>query len=256
MLPSLRMLLDVNKLKEAIKLGVRNGQWLYYDPRRECAWSKDSTTTPLVEISSDVELVLPEAATGISICDLPKPAEVAEETCPVCHRPVSQCICGTFVSQQPQPAVLSADGAPGQAFQALADQAKDRGIARLAWISTEITGAGAELLRDLTAMALAVPQLPKARVTVDMYAALDLADGTHLEVRYQGPWDRYRSLHDVVQKVKPSELVDATGRLQLKLGFSDGIETEGSALAGIRDIFVQLNPGAVSLHAEPVEEGG
>ena len=254
MLPSLRMLLDVNKLKEAIKLGVRNGQWLYYDPRRGCAWSKDSTTTPLVEISSDVELVLPEAATGIPICDLPAGAEVAEETCPVCRRPVRQCICGTSVLQQPGPAVLSANGAPGQAFQALADQAKDRGIARLGWISAEITGAGAELLRDLTAMALAVPQLPKARVTVDMYAAVDLADGTHLEVRYQGPWNRYHPLHDVVQKVKPEELRNASGKLQLTMRFPDGIEA-GSALAGIRDIFVQLNPGAVRLHAEPLEEG-
>jgi hypothetical protein len=255
MSPSLRMLLDVNKLKEAIKLGVRTGQWLYYDPRRGCAWSKESTTTPLIEISSDVELLLPEAAGGIPICDLPEGPEVAEETCPVCHRPVSQCICGVSTPKPPEPTLLSAQGAPGQAFQGLADQAKDRGIASLGWVSAEVTGAGAELLRDLTAMALAVPQLPKAKVTVDMFAALDLADGTHLQVRYRGPWDRYRPLHDVVQKVKPEELADASGKLQLTLAFPDGIATDGADLGGIRDVFVQLNPGAVTLRAEPLEAG-
>ncbi len=118
-----------------------------------------------------------------------------------------------------------------------------------------MTGAGAELLRDLTAVALAVPQLPKAKVAVDMYAALDLADGTHLQVRYQGPWDRYRALHDIVQKVKPEELADASGKLQLTLSFADGTEPDGIDLSSIRDVFVQLNPGAVTLKAEPLEAG-
>ncbi|MER3412006.1 MAG: hypothetical protein C4305_06735, partial [Thermoleophilia bacterium] len=252
-LPALKMLLDVNKLKEAVKLGVRSGQWLYYDPRRGCAWSKESTTTPLVEISPDVELVLPEAAAGIPICDPPEAPEVTEETCPVCDRSVSQCICGTSTAAPPVPTLLSARGAPGQAFQGLADQTKDRGLRRLARVSAEVTGAGAGLLRDLTAMALAVPQLPKAKVAVDMYAALDLADGTRFEVRYQGPWDRYRALHDIVQKVKPEELVDASGRLMLTLSFADAIAPDGPDLGGIREVFVQLNPGAMTLKAEPLE---
>jgi len=251
MSPSLKMLLDVSKLKEAIKLGVRNGQWLYYDPRRGCAWSKDSATTPLVEISSDVELILPEAAAGIPICDLPEEERRKEGTCPVCHKPVSQCICGTVEPRLP--AELSAQGAPGQAFQGLADQAKDRGVARLAWVSLEVTGTGTELRRDLTAIALAVPQLPKAKATVDMFAALDVADGSHLEVRYRGPWERYRPLHDIVQKVKPEELKDASGRLELTLAFPGGIEPDGADLGGMRDVFVQLNPGAVTLRAEPLE---
>lgn len=252
----LKMLLDVNKLKEAIKLGIRTGQWLYYDPRRGCAWSKDSTTTHLVEISSDVELVLPEAAAGIPICDLPEEAVREEQTCPVCHRPVSQCICGTSIGGPPPSSVLTAEGAPGQAFQRLVDEAKDRAVGRLSRLSVEVTGQGAELLRDLTAMALAVPQLPKAKVTVDMYAALDLTDGTHLEVRYEGPWDRYRALHDVLQRVKGDGLEDASGRLRLGLSFPEGIGSDGHELGTIRDVFVQLNPGAMTLRAEPVEGTG
>lgn len=252
----LKMLLDVNKLKEAIKLGVRSGQWLYYDPRRGCAWSKDSTTTPLVEISSDVELVLPEAAAGIPVCDLPAEAVREEQTCPVCHRPISHCICGTATAGPLAPAALSAQGAPGQAFQALVDQAKDRRLDRLVSLSARVEGHGAELLRQLRAMALAVPQLPKATVTVDLHTALDLVDGTHLEVRYQGPWERYRAWHDVVQKVKPEELADASGDLRLTLSFPQGIGPDGRDLGDVRDIFVQLNPGAMTLEAEPMEAEG
>ncbi len=256
MRPGLRMLLDVNQLKEAIKLGVRNGQWLYYDPRRGCAWSKDSTTTPLVEISSDVELILPETAQGIPICDPPVAVPGPEETCPVCHRPVSQCICGGPGPEEKPGAITVREGAPGQAFQALADQAKDRGVARLASLSAEVSGVGAELLRDLRAMALAVPQLPKATVRVAMDAALDLSDGTRLQVRYEGPWERYRGLNDLVQRIKPEELADASGRLELNLAFGDGIGADGAELSGIRDVFVQLNPGAMRLRAEPVEAEG
>lgn len=249
----LQMLLDVNVLKEAVKEGIRRGVWLYFDPRRGCAWSKDSTTTPLVEISGDVELILPEAAAGVPICDVAEPRPGPEEQCPVCHRPVSHCICGI---QRPQPpAAIAAQGAPAQAFQSLADQARDRGVAALGSVSLEVTGSKAELLRDLRAMALAVPQLPKARVGVDAYAALDLADGTRFSVRYEGPWERYRGFHDLIQKVKEGELGDADGRLRLTLSFDGGLPVEGPDLSTIRDVFVQLNPGAMTLRAEPVEEG-
>ena len=79
------------------------------------------------------------------------------------------------------------------------------------------------------------------------------AVATRFEVRYQGPWDRYRAIHDIVQKVKPEELVDASGRLMLTLSFADAIAPDGPDLGGIRDVFVQLNPGAMTLKAEPLE---
>ncbi len=154
-----------------------------------------------------------------------------------------------YASHAP-PRGLEASGAPGQAFQALLDEATDQKIERLESLSAEVDGRGAEFLRALTAMALAVPQLGKAKVGVEMDAALDLTDGTQLEVRYTGPWDRYRPLHDIVARVKPEELQGASGTLRLRFAFSDGITIGGPHFDTLRDVFVQLNPGSVRLRAE------
>ncbi len=250
----LKILLDVNKLKKAIKLGVRNGYWLYYDPRRGCAWSKDSTTTPPVEISDDMELVLPETAQGIPICDLPA-SELAEEpTCPVCHNPIDRCTCGTSTPSDLLQKSFVAKGAPGQAFQAIVDQASDRQAKRLRSLSAEIDAEKADLLGAFRTMALAVPQLPKAKVDVVMQATLDLRDATSLKVQFRGPWDRYRALHDAIQKTKPDDVSDATGHLKLVLSFPQGIDPHGPELETIRDVFVQLNPGAMTIEADPESE--
>lgn len=58
-----------------------------------------------------------------------------------------------------------------------------------------------------------------------------------------------------MQKVESEELADASGKLQPTLSFADGIEADGIDLSGIRDVLVQLNPGAVTLRAEPLEAG-
>lgn len=253
---ALPMLLDLTKLKEAVREGVRQGLWLYYDPRRGCAWSKESTTTPFIEISGDVELVLPEAAAGIPICDLPvKPTSSSEreETCPVCHRPVSQCICGIGTKPSTAGEIID-NGTPLKIFSRLIDEAHDREIARIASLALEVQGDKAGLLRDFRAMALAVPQLPKGQVTVDAYAEIELDDGTSFTIRYEGPWTRYRNVHDLLQKVKDEELRDASGRLELRLTFDGGLELDGHDLVMIRDIFNELHPGEMKLRAVPAEE--
>jgi hypothetical protein len=245
----LKVLLDLNKLKETIKLGIRNGTWLYYDQAKGCAYSQDSTETPLVEITDDVELVVPEAADGLPICGQPKPP-TEEETCPVCHMPKSQCICGT-----PQPAkttTLKATGAPGQAFQGLVDQATDQKVERIRSLSLEVAGAGNEFLRDLIAMALAVPQLPKSTVKVAMNGAFDLTDGTHLKVNYAGPWERYRALHDIFSKAKDATQ-NSSGSLVLRLEFEGGLGVDSPEMSQMKETFVQLNPGGMTVSAEPAE---
>ena len=251
---TLKILLDLNKLKEVIKLGVRTGHWLYYDPRRGCAWGKESSTTPLVEISSDVELVAPEAGAGLQICDVPEEPEAPERTCPVCGRPVANCTCGEPPGEGEEVVgPLVAEGAPGQAFQAIADQAVDQGVAALGALKVAVEGSGAELLRSVQAMALAVPQVPRTSARVTMTCVLDLADTTHLQVSCRGPWERYRPLHDVLDRIKPDEVTDATGNLELTLRFEDPLDPAGTRMSEIRDVFVQLNPGVVRLTAEPAE---
>ena len=98
----LPILFDINKLKETIKIGIRTDKWVYYDPRRECGYSSASPTTPLVQISDDVELVRVEAAEGIPICG--QQGAPTFETCPGMSQPdYAECTCGT---QPPPPTIL------------------------------------------------------------------------------------------------------------------------------------------------------
>ncbi len=56
-----QLVLDPTLLRDAIRDGVRNGAWVYYDARAERAWTSDSPP-PGVEISSDVILFDPDEA--------------------------------------------------------------------------------------------------------------------------------------------------------------------------------------------------
>lgn len=246
----LKILLDVNKLKETIKLGIRANQWLYYDPSKECAYSNESPTSPLVALTDDVELILPEAAAGIPICGTLQPSPVVE-TCPVCGNLQDQCTCAVT----PTPAIteIKADGAPAQAFQRLVDTAQEKHVAEITALEVRTEGSGAEFARDLLAVALAVPQLPKAEIRVTMSGAFDIDDGSHLKVEFSGPWARYREIHDVIQKANKG-VTNAAGHLALGLRFPTAVQPDGREVSDMRDTFTQLNPGKVSLRAVPAVE--
>ena len=245
----LKILLDVNKLKETIKLGIRANQWLYFDPRKECAYSNESPTSPLVELTDDVELILPEASAGVPICG--KVQQPVVETCPVCGNPQDQCTCA--VPPPTKATEIRADGAPGQAFQQLVDTGQEQGVPRIAALEIRTEGTGADFARDLLAVALVVPQLPKAEIRVSMSGAFDIDDGSHLKVEYSGPWARYREIHDVLQKAGKG-VTDASGYLALGLSFPTAIEVDGREVGDMRDTFTQLNPGKISIRAIPAVE--
>lgn len=245
----LKILLDVNKLKETIRLGIRANQWLYFDPRKECAYSNESPTSPLVELTDDVELILPDASAGIPISGKTTTPPLPE-TCPVCGNPQDQCTCAV---PTPEVGEIKTSGAPGQAFQQLVDTAQEKAVARITALEVRTEGSGAEFARDLLAVALAVPQLPKAEIRVSMSGVFDIDDGSHLRIEYTGPWARYREIHDVLQKAAKG-VTAASGHLALGLAFPNPIDADGKEVGDMRDTFSQLNPGKVSLRAVPTTE--
>jgi len=205
--------------------------------------------SPLVELTDDVELILPEAGVGVPICG--KVQQSVVETCPVCGNPQDQCTCA--MPPPTKATEIKADGAPGQAFQQLVDTAQEQSVPRISALEIRTEGTGAEFARDLLAVALAVPQLPKAEIRVSMSGAFDIDDGSHLKVEYSGPWTRYREIHDVLQKAGKG-VTDASGFLALGLNFPTAIEVEGRELGDMRDTFTQLNPGKMSIRAIPALE--
>ena len=246
----LPILLDINILKETVKLGIKAGQWLYFDPVKQCAYSNESPVSPLVEITDDVELIVPEAAGGIPICGNSKqgPESTPPIPCPVCGNPQNACTCGGDIPTSPE--VLKGEGSPSQAFQRVVDLAQDRKIDSVAVIEIRAAGVGRELSHDLQAMALAVPQLPKATKRVAVKGTFDLPGGDRMSIEYDGSWDRYRQISGTIQKAA-KDADSATGHILLRLTFPSPVDPTGSEFGSIRDTFARINPGHVEVAATP-----
>ena len=247
----LPILFDINKLKETIKIGVRTDKWVYYDPRRECAYSSASPTTPLVEISDDVELILVEAAEGIPICG--QKTTPPQRDCPVCHNPTTQCTCGQPPPTKPAEGAITAQGSPAEAFQRIVDIAAERSITRLSSLTLRSGSSDTGFLRDLRAMSLAVPQLPKATVRVDMTGTFKLKDDGNLKVQFSGPWTQFRGINNTTQRTGKAS-TDSTGHIQLTLTFPTDVEPGGKELSSIRDTLVNLKAGRLAITATPDEK--
>ena len=242
----LTILFDVNKLKETIKIGIRTDKWVYYDPRRECAYGSNSPTTPLVEITGEVELVRAEAAEGIPICGRPQPPPTAD--CPLCQNPTTRCTCG----EPPPPSVdaIQSEGSPGEAFQRIVDSASERSITRLQSLTVRSEGDGPGFLHDFQALTLAVPQLPKSELTVEMSSTFDLGEEARLQVKFSGPWSRFREINNTIQRTAKTA-VDSTGHVQIRLAFPVPVDPAGREMGSIRDTLNRLKAGRLVLTAVP-----
>ena len=249
----LPILLDVNLLKETIRLGIKAGQWLYFDPQQQCAYSAESPTSPLIEITDEVELILPEAAEGVPVCGKAEPADepAAPAACPVCRNPQDACTCARkAVAAQGR---IEGTGSPARAFQRIADIAQDREIDRLGGIQVRAGGSDREFARDLQAMALAVPQLPKADIRVTVKGGFDLPGGDRLSLEFEGAWQRYRQINDAVLKAAKDASAGA-GHITVCLDFPSPVDAAGPEVGSIRDTFTRIDPGEVSVTALPPPE--
>ncbi len=247
----LPILFDINKLKETIRIGVRTDKWVYFDPRRECGYSSASPTSPLVEISDDVELVRIEAAEGIPICGQQKPATA--ETCPLCQNLTNLCTCGTQAVPPSGVGVVRAQGSPAEALQRIVDLASDQRVALFSALTVRSEGSGQGFLRDLQAITYAVPQLPKAKAQVDMAATFQLKEEGRLRVELSGPWNQFQEINNTTQRTAKHAL-DSTGRIQLHLTFPTPIKPEGREISSIRDTLVRLKAGRLDITATPYRE--
>ncbi len=251
--PNLPILLDVAKLKESVKQGVRAGTWIYYDSRAGKGWSKDSPTTPLIDISQDTELVLSSAAHGIPIEGILDETGLQQDTCPVCGKPASACSCAEEAAGRQKVGLLRGEGAPGKAFQEVLDRAADAGAERIESLLIRIEGSDPDFRRRVEAIGLAVPQLPKAKAEFRLGAqvSLDLSDGSVLEVRFRGRWDRYRAVHDLLRGIKAEDVRQAAGEVEVEISFEKPLVLQEYEFQVIRDVFEQLVADRLEVEALP-----
>jgi hypothetical protein len=246
---ALKMLLNVDQLKRTVPDGVTKGVWVYY-PTDEGVGYGPPSPTPLVEISDDAVLYTPDEAqrVGVKI----KGAATEEETCPVCNR--SPCVCGDEERPAPKVVRFQAEGAPAQAFQAVADQCHDHKVKALGRLSVRVEGLGKDTARDARSLGLAVPQMGKAVVLMEQKMVLEFAGGEKFGVEFNGSWDRYKRVKSLTDALS-QEATNASVRLVLRADFEGGLEVSGEQFQTIREVLGNLGIGRLALDGEALAEG-
>jgi Protein of unknown function (DUF499) len=257
--PGLRILMAVDQLKRTIKNGVDTKVWVYYDATEEFAYDHESPPVAW-HISDEAFLYAPDEAARLKLrirgkWQPPDHVEV-EDRCPVCGNPVSECTC--FIPPSTIQQKLEGQGAVSQAFQQVLDLCQEQKIERLKRFSIKIDAAHKQAAADLRSLGLAIPQFGKGRFTVtqDLVASYGPEAGSEggaapkesFRVQFQGGWDRYKRLKQVVEP-----FAQEAGELKLTMRvtgeFDDGLDVDGDQLATIREVLVQLGVGKVVVEA-------
>ncbi len=262
---SLRILLDINQLKKTIREGVSNGVWVYFDPAEQTGYGPDSPA-PLVHISDEAMLYVPEEAKRRGIPIKGEKIAPPEERCPVCGQPAAACICGddgvdggdsTSGEEGRRPPALRplrAEGAPGQVFQAIADQCAERGITALRRLVIHLEGSGRSGASDARAFGLAIPQLGNGEFSVEQHFAAEFGTDESLSLTFTGSWNRYKAVKQLTDAFG-QEATKLQVRMVLTASFPEGLDPAGDQFATMKDVFTALNLGKLTMTATPAGDG-
>ena len=240
------MLLDINQLKKTVKDGVTRGVWVYY-PSEEAIGYGTVSPAPLVEISENATLYTPEEAqrVGVKI----KGETVIEETCPVCGQ--SPCTCDDDDDEgDEKPTRIAVDGTPSQTFQAIADKCHDKKIKGLKRLFIKIEGPGKNAATAVRSLGLAIPQMGKAKFTLDQNMVLEFGNGENFKVTFAGSWDRYKRVKTLTDELS-KEASNANVKLVLRAEFDSDLDVKGDQFTMIRDVLENLGIGKITVEAVP-----
>jgi len=249
---SLRMLLDIHQLKKTIRNGIEQGVWVYYDAAEEMGYNADSPQ-PTIQISEETFLYTPEEYARLGwpikgVTPITPPPPVGR--CPICGNPQDKCTCGTT---PPDDRVIHGEGAPGQAFQRVADLCVDKGIAWLGRLTVSIQGNDQQGAGEVRALGLAIPQMGKGNFRVEQSLAVEFEGDEQIRVEFKGSWDRYKRLKQVTDAFA-QEGRKLNARTTLRADFPAGLDVRGDQFRTIHEVFDQLGFGYITVEARPFDE--
>lgn len=263
----LKMLLDPNQLKKAVKTGITSGTWIYFDSGEQMGYGKASPA-PLVQISEDALLYTLEEAARLKVAIKGETADDGADDdidAILAGGPSGGDLFGGGSGDAPadpgKPALLNAhaEGAPAQAFQSIADQCHDRKVQKLRRIIIRCEGPGKEAAADVRALGLAIPQLGKGEFNVEQVMNAEFGSDGHGEqfsLNFKGSWDRYKRVKQLTDAFG-QEASKVTVKCTLRATFPEGLPVDSTQFGNLRDIFAQLGMGKIVVEAEEAsaEEG-
>jgi len=242
----LKMLLDINQLKKTVKDGVTKGIWVYY-PSEEAIGYGTVSPAPLVEISENVTLYTPEEAQRVGVRI--KGETAVEEKCPVCGK--FPCVCDEDDDDDGENLTrITVDGTPAQTFQAIADKCHDKKIKGLKRLFIRVEGPGKNAATAVRSLGLAIPQMGKAKFSLDQNMVLEFGSDESFKVTFAGSWDRYKRVKTLTDELS-KEASNANVKLVLRAEFDSELDVGGDQFAMIRDVLESLGIGKIAVEAVP-----
>jgi hypothetical protein len=253
--PGLKMLLDTHQLKKTVSNGIKTGNWIYYDKRDQIGYDKDSPE-PLIEITDDAVLYLPDAADEK---DIPIKGKKKEEevVCPICGK--YPCVCGMGPGEgggpgpggtggTEEPGAIYAEGDISRALQKVMDLFSDKGLKYARTLKLSCADQGSAGLENLQAIALSIPQLPKSEKQITLGLSAGFTPFGELKLDFSGTWDRFKRLKQTALDFS-DEAEELNVAISVKLTFPEKTEAE-SALSDLKGLLSSLGVGVVRLEAE------
>jgi len=263
---TLKMLLDINQLKNSIRNGITQGVWIYYEAQSGLGYDADSPPSN-IQIDDNTFLYTLAEAKRLSLSIKGKEATTTSgvphdtaELCPLCGQPQAQCICGEDDnvgkgSDTSRPTMLQAEGVPAQAFQKLFDECQDHHITSLQSLTLSLDGRDQDGATKLKGIGLIIPQLGRGNYKIELQFSAEFAETETLTINYKGSWSRYKSLKPLVE----GQTQTAT-KMMVKLTLSlDATQDElvvtvapNNALTRLNELATQLGLGRIKLIAKPI----
>ncbi|MGD0044350.1 MAG: hypothetical protein ABSE84_28760, partial [Isosphaeraceae bacterium] len=145
---------------------------------------------------------------------------------------------------------ITVDGTPAQTFQAIADKCSDKKIKGLKRLFIRVEGPGKNAATAVRSLGLAIPQMGKAKFTLDQNMVLEFDSGESFKVTFAGSWDRYKRVKTLTDELS-KEASNANVKLVLRAEFDSDLDVGGDQFTMIRDVLESLGIGKIAVEAVP-----
>ena len=246
----LPLLLEPTYLKEVVRFGIQNRQWLYYDRGGNLAYDADEPPADVV-IDKDHAVITIEAAQAEQI---PVYRKLTPPTTPQDNQQRD----GSGISDGQGTYTITrevkGEGEPRRALADLAALAKDAQWTALASVSLEWQADGRDAQPRLSAIRTILGQLSGAKAVVDIKLTCQFPDGADWQTEFRGPAERYQQLAPTLETLA-GQCQDAHAEASLQLEFPRGLALDGPGIGDLRDVLDLAGLGHTRVTAQPLEGG-
>jgi hypothetical protein len=240
----LPLLLEPTYLKEIVRLGMKQGEWLYYDRAANMAYDNEQDLPDIV-LDNQHELMLPVEARARNVPIFHKEKEE--------KRKKEEKVSEERVLEGVE-AELHVEGEPRRVLEDLRAQAKDNAWTAIGILNLRWQASGADVQSRLSALQTLIGQLSGHEIAVDVSTAHAFEDGSSWEGSFKGPAQRYTSVLASALASLSGQASDGHASVGVSVEFLKGLRLDGAEYDDVRDALELANPGRLLVRATRFQE--